>query len=305
LKENKEMKIGLALVIVAILAGCQSVQNAPSSTAVMKSMTVNGTNITYMEQGTGVPVVLVHGAYADHRIWEPQREAVAQRYRFIAIDQRYFGVAPWSDNGANLSQSTHIADLAAFIRGLNVGPVHVVARSYGANIALSTAVRNPELFRSLFAHEGILVSIITDNSIRSAVVEDRKGLVAVAATAKAGKALEATKMLHEFVNDSPGSFDKLGSREKTMAIENARTVGPQFTSSPPPPISCAEFGKLNMPVTLTHGELTRASFKAAVMAQHSCLPSANIIIIPGATHGAPGQNPQAFNEALLTFLARH
>src|SRR5438552_17494581 len=55
---------------------------------------IPGTNIQYIEQGQGAPVVFVHGGVSDHRAWEAQREIVARRYRFIAIDQRYFGAAP-------------------------------------------------------------------------------------------------------------------------------------------------------------------------------------------------------------------
>ncbi len=47
----------------------------------VKKMSINGTAITYLEQGTATSVVFLHGAFSDHRIWEPQREPVAKRYR--------------------------------------------------------------------------------------------------------------------------------------------------------------------------------------------------------------------------------
>ncbi len=88
------MHILLALFLTAPLvpAGRSSQDRAAAAPAV-KKMPVAGTTITYLEQGTGTPVVFVHGAFSDHRTWEPQREPVAKRYRFIAIDQRYFGAA--------------------------------------------------------------------------------------------------------------------------------------------------------------------------------------------------------------------
>src|SRR5436853_4520607 len=52
---------------------------------------VIGTHIKYVEEGQGAPIVFVHGGVSDHRAWEAQREIVARHYRFIAIDQRYFG----------------------------------------------------------------------------------------------------------------------------------------------------------------------------------------------------------------------
>jgi pimeloyl-ACP methyl ester carboxylesterase len=81
-----------------------------------------------------VPVVFVHGAISDHSYWEPQRDAVAKSYRFIALDRRYFGTAPWPDSGSRLSQATHVADLATFIRELKIGPAFLVGTSGGASI---------------------------------------------------------------------------------------------------------------------------------------------------------------------------
>jgi pimeloyl-ACP methyl ester carboxylesterase len=44
-------------------------------------MLVNGIEMPYEEQGSGVPVVFVHGAFYDSRVWEPQREAIAAKFR--------------------------------------------------------------------------------------------------------------------------------------------------------------------------------------------------------------------------------
>src|SRR3989442_6658529 len=59
------------------------------------------------EQGTGPPVIFVHGAWMDLRYWEPQRQAIAMQYRFIAYTQRYHGTAPWPDAGPQYSAVTH------------------------------------------------------------------------------------------------------------------------------------------------------------------------------------------------------
>ena len=42
---------------------------------------VNGVDLPYLDQGRGVPVVFVHGAPGDHRSFEGQRDAVAERER--------------------------------------------------------------------------------------------------------------------------------------------------------------------------------------------------------------------------------
>jgi len=95
----------------------------------MPQLWVNGVELAYSEQGAGTPVVFVHGAWMDLRYWEPQRQAVATQYRFVAYSLRYHGTAPWPDAGQHYSHATHAADLAAFIHQMHAGPVHLVGLS--------------------------------------------------------------------------------------------------------------------------------------------------------------------------------
>jgi len=76
-----------------------------------KEIEVNRVRLSYIEQGSGEPIVFVHGAFSDLRVWEPVREEVAKRYRFIAYTQRYHGVGAWKDDGKEYSTATHADDL--------------------------------------------------------------------------------------------------------------------------------------------------------------------------------------------------
>ncbi len=297
------MKLLRLLAVVLVVSGCQSLQ--PSSPPSPKTILVNGTTLAYLEQGTGTPVVFLHGAFSDHRIWETQREAVAGNYRFIALSMRYFGTAPWPDNGAQFSQATHVADVAAFIRELKLGPVYLVGRSYGASIAVVTALRHPELLRGLFLNEPPLVSALTAPADRTAAAEDLKGLATVREAVKAGDNNRATRLFADFVNNDPGGFDASASATRAMHLDNARTVPLTLSpASPAIPVSCEQLGQLKIPVAITKGELTRPFLRLAAEGASRCLPGSQLITIKGARHGAPNQQPAAFNEALLAFLAR-
>jgi pimeloyl-ACP methyl ester carboxylesterase len=69
--------------MAGLLAGCQAVTQAPST----RTMDVGGAALAYVDQGNGIPVVLVHAALLDHRIWDPLREPLSRTYRFVAVDQ--------------------------------------------------------------------------------------------------------------------------------------------------------------------------------------------------------------------------
>ncbi len=96
------------ILIVMLVAGLQNYSICFAVAPEEKQMQVNGVNLSYIEQGKGTPVIFVHGAFSDRRVWEPQREAVANRFRFIAFTQRYFGINKWTGSGEQYSQVNHI-----------------------------------------------------------------------------------------------------------------------------------------------------------------------------------------------------
>ena len=294
--------IALIAASAVLISGHRWLQERPFDQPTLKEVSVNGTTIRYVELGRGAPVVFVHGAISDHRYWEPQREAVAKRYRFIAIDRRYFGAAPWPDTGVRISQETDADDLAAFIRALKIGPAVLVGTSGGANIVLITALRYPTLARALFVHEPGLRSIVTDSADRRLVSEgdaDRPARDAAAA----GDMADAARLFVDR-NSGPGSFDRLPATLKQMFIDNARALTVPGPREPAEPITCEQLGRIRVPVTLTEGALTGPARRIMDAAAQRCIPQSRLVTIPNARHGAPRENPSAFNDALLAFLER-
>ncbi len=299
---NKLLNLCVAIGLFFI-AGCQGIGERQVGAPAVKQMSVNGVNLTYVEQGQGVPLLFVHGSNADHRLWEPQRETFAKNYRFIAFDQRYFGTAPWPDNGAKFSQATFIDDLRAFIQGLNAGPVHLVGWSLSGGTLLPLAVQNPELVKSIFVYEPAIATMVTDPSDLKVLGEDRKDMVGPAvAAAKAGDNAAAVRVFMDSVNAQPGTFETLPLATRTIMLDNARMLPLLFAAPPPPPISCAQLGQIKAPVAIARGELTRPLYRIMADTASRCIPGSKLIIVPKARHLWPGQDPSAFNERVLGFL---
>jgi pimeloyl-ACP methyl ester carboxylesterase len=61
-------------------------QNA-AQTTVTKLIDIGGAQLQYVEQGAGEPVLFVHGAPQDFRAWEPIRDTIAKKHRFVAYTQ--------------------------------------------------------------------------------------------------------------------------------------------------------------------------------------------------------------------------
>jgi len=293
----------IATITTAIfaLAGCSLTHTeAPQ----INQVSINDTKLTYQEQGRGRPIVFVHGAITDHRIWAGQREAVAAHNRFIAVTMRYFGTDPWSDAGANYSTKTHTDDLVTFIQTLNAGPVDLVGWSYSGPIALLVAVQHPELVRSLFLDEPSTLALVTDPADLKVATQDRGAMAGPAVVAvKAGDTAGAVKILFNSVNGQPDLFDTVPAAVRTILLDNARTLPISFAAPPPPAITCEQLGQIKVPTTIAVGELTRPFYKIASSTVARCIPGAKLVMIPKARHAAAVQATSAFNDTLLRFLS--
>ena len=258
-----------------------------------KEVEINGVRLQYIEQGSGEPIVFVHGAPHDLRAWEPVREAIAKRYRFIAYTQRYFGTKPWPDEGKNYSIATHADDLAKFITSLNAGPVHLVGWSHGGVVAATAAISDPSLVRSLILYEAGVLSVLPAESPEGKIArEDRARMFGpvVAAASETGDFIKAAKLLQEVVFQlRPGEFNSLPEDLQTVLLDNARVVPLMFAAPPPSVITCDILKDFTRPTLVMRGEKSRAFFTLISEAITKCVPGARQVILQNVNHDAPGR----------------
>jgi pimeloyl-ACP methyl ester carboxylesterase len=272
----------------------------------MPPLRVNGVDLSYIEQGTGSPVVFVHGAWMDLRYWEPQRQAMATHYRFMAYSLRYHGTAPWPDEGQHYSVGTHIADLVAFIRQLDAGPVHLVGLSSGGRLVTLVACQYPDRVRSLTVLEPPIDELLVDLPEAQPVRDAwRQAFEPIRTAAQAGEAVQAAKLFFELAhNQGPGAFDTQPEAFRQMILDNARTVPLQLSAPRPPAISCTTLSGVKAPTLVVGGEQTPRYLALINEVVVQCIPGSRLVVIPKAAHLMSHQNPAAFNEALLHFPAQ-
>ena len=272
-----------------------------------KEVEINGVRLEYIEQGSGEPIVFVHGAPHDLRAWEPVREEVAKKYRFIAYTQRYFGTEPWPDEGKNFSIATHADDLGKFITSLNAGPVHLVGWSHGGLVAVTSALSDPSLVRSLILYEATVISVLPAESPEGKIArEDRAKMTGpFVAAAKAGDFVKAAKLVQEAVYQlRPGEFDSLPEDWQTVLLDNARVVPLLLAAPPPPAITCDMLKDFTRPTLVMRGEKTLAFYALISEAITKCVPGAQQVILQNVNHDGPVRDPSAFSAAVFEFLSR-
>ncbi len=284
------------------LAGVAVIAQTSSSPA-PQTISANGTTLPYVAQGSGPPVVYVHGAVADLRFWEPQRAAFAEQHRFVSYSQRYHGAGAWTDDGTQYSADTHAADLAAFIKALELGPVHLVGLSYGGTVAALLAMKEPGLLRTLTLAEPSLFALLAESPEGKVALEEwTQGAVPIMTALKAGDNVGATKHLIALVTgESVENFAKLPPDFQRGLLENARTL-PRLFAAPPPTITCDAVRRIQVPTLVIRGERTPRFFTATNAAVSRCIAGSKALTITNASHAMSIDNPVEFNRAVVAFI---
>lgn len=266
----------------------------------MTHVAVNGVNLEYVDQGTGVPVVFSHGGSSDLRYWEPQREAFAARYRFVSYSRRSHGAGPWAAEG-EVSADAHTTDLLAVMRRLKAGAVHLVG--FSTVIALRAILREPSLVRSLTIIEPNVPWLLEGDAEDEAALSwwrDENARV----QSEAGADIERrARLWFELVNNrGPGTFDAQAEPFRRMWIDNFNSGRP---IAPPPPLTCEHLGAIAAP-TLVVGAGDGMPYSRRIVERLAgCIPGSQRVVIPGVTHFMSYQAPDVFNDTVLEFVSKH
>ena len=261
----------------------------------MRSVRIaGGLEIAYREAGDGAPVVLLHGAASDGRMWGPQLDGLSDRLRVIAWDEPGSGRS--SEPAQDFGLAGYADALARFIEALGFASVHVGGLSWGGVLALELYRRHPDRVTSL---------ILADT------YAGWKGSLSEAECAqRLSAALEQTSMPEDqFAPSLPGLFapgasasavDQLETimadtrpsrsaahRDRDRGLRSARPAAPHRRPDP------ADLGEQDARSPLTVAD----QFRAAI-------PDARLVRIPGAGHMSNIEQPERFNAAVREFCPR-
>jgi pimeloyl-ACP methyl ester carboxylesterase len=119
-----------------------------TAAAVSRRVDVGDLSVHYLEQGSGPPVVLLHGGLATAAMsWTGSMPALARRFRVVAPDARAHGGT--GNPSDRLGYDQMADDLAGLVAALGLERPFVVGYSDGAQVALELALRHPGLARGI------------------------------------------------------------------------------------------------------------------------------------------------------------
>jgi pimeloyl-ACP methyl ester carboxylesterase len=286
----------------------------------LPTVVVDRATLAYRERGEGEPVVFIHGSASDLRTWDQQLPAIGARYRAIAYSRRYARPNEDIEPGADDQMLPHVDDLISFLQAIDAAPAHLVGSSWGAFIALLTAIRHPDLVRSLVLHEPPVLSLFVSTPPRprellplfvrrprTAMAILKFGVGTMAPAQRAFRRGDDDAALQTFASGVLGkeTFERLPQERHQQARENLNTVRAQLLGAGFPPLSEEEVRGVRVPTLLMTGERSPAVLLRLTDHLQRLLPNAERVEIAGASHAMHEEDPDAVNEAILGFLARH
>jgi pimeloyl-ACP methyl ester carboxylesterase len=241
----------------------------------------DGTDIAYLVDGQGPPVVLLHGATSDGRhTWAAETPALARLHRVLAPDARGHGRSGW-DPATGITWDLLVDDVAAFVDALGLETFHLAGFSMGAATALLYATRAPERLRSLLVAGTSLVD------------EPRRSV--------------AKRLLDP---------DRIERDEPTFAAELAARHGPAHGeghwqallraliagTADPPRIAAADLRGITVPAIVAVGDADPFCPVEQAARLKRQLPSAGLFVSPGCGHELHAARPGLFIDVALALF---
>ncbi|WP_328302637.1 alpha/beta hydrolase [Streptomyces sp. NBC_00435] len=266
----------------------------------MNPLIGNGATLFFEDLGPreGAPVILIHGHPFNHTMWAPQTaELIAAGYRVITPDLRGYGRSPVLPGKTLLADFAD--DLAALLDRLGVEQAVVGGVSMGGQIAMEMRLRHPGRVRAL---------VLCDTSSPPETPEGKAFRRALAERLLAEGMKPYTdevidKMLAPYnVTGMPRTAAKVTAMmyatdpEGAAAALRGRAERPDYApvlAALPPEVPCL--------IVVGRDDVYTPVAEAESL--HALVPHSVLAVVERAGHLPGVEQPEAFNEALLGFLA--
>lgn len=234
---------------------------------------LDGVSTWYDEHGDGEPLVLLHpgGAGVDARAFTPNLGALAAHFHIYTPERRGHGHTP--DVEGPITFAVMALDTIGFLENVISGPVHLLGCSDGATVALLVALRRPDLVRRLvlvagvFHYDGWVPEAIDPNNAPPEFL---------------------ARLYAEVSPDGPGHYPIVVGKLATMHVEE-------------PTLAADDLGHVASRTLVMLGDDDEVTLEHAI-AMYRGLPDAELMVVPGTSHGLLVEKPDLCSRVILEFL---
>jgi pimeloyl-ACP methyl ester carboxylesterase len=239
--------------------------------------------------GEGPPLVLVHGAAADHSRWAPVLPALEEHFTVHQFDRR--GRAE-SGDAAGYSLAREAEDVVAVIESAGAD-VNLLGHSHGGVCALEAALLTGRI-RKLVLYEPPLGFVAAPPH----VVAELEALL------QAGKRDELVAVfLRDVAGAPPEQIELMRSLPAWEArVAAADTIPREERANREYAWDPDRFRELSVPTVYLLGGDSAEPFRLAAEAVEAALPDCQVVVMPGQRHAAMDTGTELFVREVLSFL---
>jgi 3-oxoadipate enol-lactonase len=259
----------------------------------MTEIEVNGARTYYAEQGSGDPVVLVHGLGGTGKdIFKRLLAPLSEQHRVIAYDLRGSGQS--SVTPGPYAVELLADDLDALLTVLGLDTVTLVGHSLGGGIVLHYAATRPDRARAVVGIGAVtrLPEQGKEGMEARAQTVERQGMAAVAET------VATNGLAPSFREANPEEFREFVS---LIAANDPAGYAAQCRALVAMDVT-SRLAELRCPVLLVCGERDQASPPAANNANAALIPNARLVELADTAHIIPWEKPDEVLAELTAFL---
>ncbi len=266
-------------------------------------------DLHYTDQGTGAPVVLIHGWPLSGRAWEPQVAALVEAgHRVITYDRRGFGDSsqPWE----GYDYDTFAADLAALLEHLDLRGVTLVGFSMGGG----EVVRYLARYGKERVAKAVLAAAVPPYLYKSEDNPDGGLDDATLEAFQTGVRTDRPAFLEGFTTDFFSTSGVLGKKLQVSEAQRQYALRIAEKASPKGTLDCitafgrtdfrADLATLDVPLLVLHGDSDAiVPYEVSGQRAAALVPGATTHVVQGGPHGVNVSHAEEFNRVLLAFLA--
>jgi pimeloyl-ACP methyl ester carboxylesterase len=259
----------------------------------MPYATVDDVRLHYNDQGSGPPLLFVHGLGSSSRDWAAQARYFTEHYRVLRVDLRGHGRSERGRRPYHIAQFAR--DIAVLLRKLGIAPVHVAGLSMGGMVALELGAGASQLVRSL-----VVVNSTVDMRLHSWhdvwFYASRRLAVQALGMRRVGRLLARKLFVKPSQEELRRKFVRRWSQNDKQAYLWSVDAIMRWSVAD-------RLDRITAPALLVSSDedYTPAATKNRSAAR---MPNAELSVVKDARHALPAEKPDVFNELVDDFLAR-
>lgn len=239
--------------------------------------------IEYQEQGDGPAMVLVPGSFGTGAAWRGVVQALRGRWRVVTTSLLGYGGTVERRDVAAPRMGDEIEMLEEVIwRAGRGGPVHLVGHSFGAQVALATAVRACAPLSSLCLIEPPCPGTLRLAGEEARFAEFRAMTDRYAAAWHAGER-DAARRVIDFYGGA-GTFDAFPARVREFVVRSTAANLIDWMLAYADATSERELAAVTVPTRVLRGELGHPAVRRSNELIAAALPHADLVDVAGASH---------------------